>query len=331
MQRARIAASLPPRPRMRCGFTLIELLVVIAIIALLASLLLPAVQRAREAARRTQCINNVRQLTLAADNYVSSHGVYPPGYIAQGKCDYDLLFPPISVIAGDVTADPAILPQVDLDSWSMSVDWGWHALLLPQMDQGTVALDFRLAKNNAYNWNRIQTPIESYICPSASLPTQRPLGLGYTTYRGCMGWWPTFGSNGDPLPERNNGMFYADSAINHHDVIDGTGQTIMFGETRFGAFWGDSYSCCARARDDKPTFDGYWFVYIAGPQIPPPKRPCLEPILKVHHFGFGGAHGDVLVFSFVDGHVQTISRTIDAGLFRNLCTRNGRENILSTF
>jgi prepilin-type N-terminal cleavage/methylation domain-containing protein len=311
------------------GFTLIELLVVIAIIALLASLLLPAVQRAREAARRTQCINNIRQQTLGAHNYLSSHRVYPPGYVELGKCDYDLVFPTISIIAAEVSATPVTPPQLDFDSWSLSANWGWHSMLLPQMDQGSVAIDFRNPKNAPINWNMIQSQIESYVCPSASLPAARPFGLGYTNYRGCMGWWPTVDSNGASVPARNNGMFYGDSSIADRDVIDGGGQTILFGETRFGGFWGDSYSCCARARDDRPIFDSYWFDYIAPPQTPFPT--CPDPVLKVHHFGFGGSHGDVIVFSFVDGHAQTISRTIDVGLFRNLCTRNGRENILSTF
>jgi prepilin-type N-terminal cleavage/methylation domain-containing protein/prepilin-type processing-associated H-X9-DG protein len=325
MQRAR--TLLPPLPhrRSRCGFTLIELLVVIAIIALLASLLLPAVQRAREAARRTQCINNVRQITLAADNYVSSHRVFPPGFIQLGLCDYDLSFPNLTVQTSDVLSDPNMPAQVDLTVWSFSANWPWQSMLLPQMDAGTVALDPRLSKNHPYNWERLQSPLASYVCPSISLPDARPLGLGYLTYRGCIGYWPTLDGNGDPAPPRNNGMFYENSTLSHRDVIDGTGQTILVGESRFG-FWGDAWACCARGRDDKPNFDAFWLA-----DIPPQQPPCQNPILPGQFFGFGGPHEGTVVFSFVDGHVQTVAKTIDTALFMNLCTRNGRENILSTF
>jgi prepilin-type N-terminal cleavage/methylation domain-containing protein/prepilin-type processing-associated H-X9-DG protein len=312
-------------PRLR-GFTLIELLVVIAIIALLASLLLPAVQRAREAARRTQCINNLKQITLATHNYLSAHRVYPPGYIDVDTCDYDLEFPAITIQTSDIISDASTPPQLMLDEWSLSPDWGWQALLLPQMDAATVAIDFRVAKNTPYNWELVQTPIESYVCPSASLPGVRPFGLGYSSYRGCMGWWPT---NGDELTTepRNNGMFYKHSALSDRDVVDGSPQTILFGETRFG-FWNDAWSCCARARDDQRTFDSFWIpsVLIEGQC-----GSCPEPALFHTFFGFGGPHDGVVVFSFVDGHVQTISKTIDQKLFRSLCTRNGRETVASTF
>jgi prepilin-type N-terminal cleavage/methylation domain-containing protein/prepilin-type processing-associated H-X9-DG protein len=325
MQRTRALVSPAPRGRLRCGFTLIELLVVIAIIALLASLLLPAVQRAREAARRTQCINNVRQITLAADNYVSAHRVYPPGFIQLGRCDYDLSFPNMTVQTADVLSDPNTPPQVDLTAWSFSANWPWQSMLLPQMDAGTVAIDSRLSKNDPYNWTLLQSPIQSYVCPSVSLPANRPMGLGYLTYRGCIGAWRTYDADGNQNPPRNNGMFYENSSLSHRDVIDGTVQTILFGETRFG-LWGDAWSCCARGREDKPNFDAFWLADI-GPQQPP----CPNPVLPGQFFGFGGPHEGTVVFSFVDGHVQTVAKTIDGSLFHNLCTRNGRENILSTF
>jgi hypothetical protein len=221
-----------------------------------------------------------------------------------------------------------------MDNWSLSANWGWHSMLLPQMDQGTVAIDFRIPKNEAYNWNLIQTPIESYVCPSMSYPSARPQGLGYTSYRGCMGWWPSQDSSGHPNPPRNNGMLYESSSVSDRDVTDGSGQTILFGETRFGGFWGDSWACCARARDDRPNFDAYWTEEITQQEITPcPRPPCCPPApeLPGRFFGFGGPHEGQVVFAFVDVHVQTVSKTIDTGLFRNLCTRNGRENILSTF
>src|SRR5713226_8475052 len=97
------------RMKRGAGFTLIEMLVVIAIIAVLVSMLLPAVQQAREAARRSQCKNNVKQLGLALLNYESSFRVLPPGYVAGGPC-----------IDGQTDTSPG---------------WSWASMILPQLDQ----------------------------------------------------------------------------------------------------------------------------------------------------------------------------------------------------
>jgi len=305
------------------GFTLIELLVVIAIIALLASLLLPAVQRAREAARRTQCINNLKQITLAAHNYLSSHRVFPPGFVELNKCDYDLFFDEVSIPLGGIPGPEGQPSTANFSDWSLNANWGWHSFLLPQMDQMTIPLNFDIAKNDPYNWSPIQTPIEPYVCPSMPLPANRPMGLGYTTYRGCMGGWRL---NSTTINPPMNGMFYSASCLSDRDVIDGSGQTLLFGETRFG-FWGDSWACCARIREDHPKFDEYWLDAAPG-QVP---VPCGLPELPGRFFGFGGPHEDVVVFSFVDGHVQTIAKNIDFELLLRLSTRNGRENINSLF
>jgi prepilin-type N-terminal cleavage/methylation domain-containing protein len=307
----------------RRGFTLIELLVVIAIIGILVALLMPAVQRARESARRTQCTNYIRQIELASHNYLDSHRVFPSGYIiGQAACDYPLTWtPPVQIEINPLSSGlpPPVVgappPMVNISDWQYGPYWGWHAMLLPQMDASTVDINFSLPKNDPLNWQYIQTPIESYVCPSASgIEPKGPNGLGTTTYRGCMGWWAT----NDPNAPLNNGMFYGNSELSDRDITDGFTQTIMFGETLFGGFWGDNYACCARARDDQPNFDAYWST--AGNQQ------CSNSG-NMHFFGFGSFHEDVCLFAFADGHAQTVSKNIDTNLFRALCTRNGRENI----
>src|SRR5581483_8809516 len=125
----------------RGGFTLVELLVVMAIIAMLIALLLPAVQQAREAARRTQCLNNLHNIMLAMHNYESSRRVFPPGLIAPGPaCDTDLYFNPLPealILPIQGTPTPAVITD-----WVMDSRWGWHAFLLPYMDQGTLQVAY---------------------------------------------------------------------------------------------------------------------------------------------------------------------------------------------
>ncbi len=101
------------KPFIRRGFTLIELLVVIAIIAILIALLLPAVQQAREAARRTQCKNNLKQLGLALHNYLDVHQLFPPGSVGG-------------------------VPAANLADYNQDYAWNWSTFILPQIDQANL-------------------------------------------------------------------------------------------------------------------------------------------------------------------------------------------------
>ncbi|MBS0263254.1 MAG: DUF1559 domain-containing protein [Planctomycetes bacterium] len=334
----------PQVPADRAGFTLIELLVVMAIIAVLAALLLPAVQSAREAARRSQCLNNIKQIGLAAQNYMSSNRSYPPGWICSTP-NCNAVAPSATTFFTNSGTGKFRLPDksivtMDPINWVVGPDYSWQQLLLPQMDQSTTSLNFSLPKGGAQNLNgpAFAMKISTYVCPSANVNGG---GIGYCTYRGSPGSRPISLSGSGPPYYSNDGCFYMNSDVSDRTIKDGTTTTILFGESQFG-FWGDSLSCCARVP---------YTVAVAGQAQPESQtRASLDwmgsPVngtgssfLEVTQgqqtangaqfvvFGFGSAHAETVMFCMADGSSRGISKSVNPQILSALATRDSGERV----
>jgi prepilin-type N-terminal cleavage/methylation domain-containing protein/prepilin-type processing-associated H-X9-DG protein len=207
------------------GFTLIELLVAIAIIAVMIALLLPAVQAAREVARRVQCTNNLKQIGIALHGYHDAVGTFPMGYIAGGRFV-------------DGATDTA-------------TGWGWAAMILPQLEQGPLfnAANFSLSVAAPQNATVIGTPLLAFVCPSdlttGPFAVTDPSGNVLATaapssYAACVGGDETDTATGINNDGLGKGVFFRNSRVRMADITDGTSQTIAIVErawSKAGGIW----------------------------------------------------------------------------------------------
>ncbi len=236
----------PRSPGVRRGFTLIELLVVIAIIAVLIALLLPAVQQAREAARRSQCKNNLKQIGLALHNYHDVYGRFP---LAQG--------PTVTTIPGGEdnvnqyrsrSALLAMLPYLD------------QAALYNQFNQN-YRVDFTDAAKNCNNGVLRSTPLAVFKCPSDLQYSGAP-GCNYGGSAGAHPFWPTGNSDAKGLFRRGAGGGNAATSITIAEVQDGTSNTIAFMELVVGDNSNSSFNkftdMAAGVSSNWPNDTGWW-------------------------------------------------------------------------
>jgi prepilin-type processing-associated H-X9-DG protein/prepilin-type N-terminal cleavage/methylation domain-containing protein len=290
----------------RPALTLIELLVVIAIIAVLIGLLLPAVQKAREAANRLSCANNLKQLAVAAHHYHDAYQAFPPGFFrAPGP-------------------------------WLQVKVLTWYVALLPYIEQENLhrRWDYERYGNNlgAYPNATASQVIAVAVCPSDTLPrppvdmndmTAMPRHWGLVSYGGNAGVRATGGQTKD-------GIFYEGSKVRIADVTDGTSNTLLFGERRH---WDPDYDrLCPR---DPIDTNGWWayadtadvLLSAAVPlnyQVPPTAMSCDE--IKADRLcAFGSRHPGGANFALADGSVRFLANAMSLSTLRSLSTRAGGE------
>lgn len=291
------------------GFTLIELLVVIAIIAVLIALLLPAVQQAREAARRTQCKNNLKQLGLALHNYHDIHRVLPSGWI--------------SVDNGVQSAHDGLNGA------------GWGTMILPLIDQSPLYNQFNadLAIHDPVNLPFLSQTLKAWQCPSdpkplrwqieeegnpgnvlAELPTANYIGLfGTIELDGCEnspGTAPV-SPNGQCV---GDGVFYHNSRTRLRDITDGTTNTIMLGERRTDTDLGWYSTWPGMIAEGEEAFQR---ILGSADHVPNDPAAHLDDFSSHHE---GGAQ-----FCLADGSVRFVTENIDHGVYQSLATIGGGE------
>ncbi len=324
----------------RNAFTLIELLVVIAIIGVLIGLLVPAVQKVREAASRMSCTNNLKQIGLALHNYHDTNGYFPAGYV-------------------DGNSNPASTPDND-----MGPGWGWAAYLLPYMEQQNVynQINFNQAVGVGSNAAISRMSLKFYQCPSDG--NQQPFGVydstfttpivtvAHANYVGCLGWVECFNGAGGlaqvggadglsgSLGSAGSGVFFRNSRTNIASVTDGLSNTIFVGErssnhspvTWTGAVaggrcpaWMATQPPSPYAPPPGPAYDnadfGEALVLSHGnaTHLPNADFPIYDPDT------FYSMHTHGANFLFGDGSVHFLNSSINPYTYQYLCTIAGGE------
>jgi len=301
------------------AFTLVELLVVIAIIAILIALLVPAVQRVREASLRTECRNNLKQIGVAFHAFHGTYGTFPPGFASQAA---------------------------SVDGPSLGPGWGWGAFLLPYLEQEDLyrTIDFAKPITDPANAKARVTPLAVFRCPSDNPASavftvkdgsSSPLcAVAFANYVGMAGVYEVSGypdtSNGFP------GVLLRNSRVRLTHITDGTSNTLFVGERAW--LWQ------GRVRSQQTT----WVGAVTNAVIPQTLDPTLgveaEGVLVLSNSGTvaegrvpnntldhvedaNSNHSDGVNFLFGDGSVRNIQNSVSAAVWVGITTRAGGETV----
>jgi len=277
------------------GFTLIELLLVVGIIAVLISLLLPAVQSARENARRVQCTKNLMQIGVALANYASTHKVLPPGVVND---------------KGPISNVPA------------GYHFGWAVQILPYLEQTPIYREFDFSqsvyapRNDTARGHRIQ----SFLCPSVAW-------TGLTSYAACHHDVEA------PIAADNHGVFFLNSRISYDDISDGPAFTIFAGEFLGhgpGLGWAVGTMSSLRNTGVPINYDDPITGRRAPTQLPLNASSDLSELNSLvkdgllpagYVGGFSSNHPGGANFLFGDGSVRFLSQRIRTPVYRSLGNR----------
>ncbi len=322
----------------RRAFTLIELLVVIAIIGILLALLVPAVQKVREASNRLACQNNLKQLALATANFHGTFNEFPPGYERSPNHTGSLFC--------------HMLPFIEQAALFQKLDWAVPA-------------------NNQLPGGPATVVLKGLVCPTATLANNpEPLGINSMSVAVT-----TYGGNGGTLslPQdqaKNDGIFHETGslskpkanqvAVKLPEILDGTSQTILFGErTHADGAWDSWLSAPLQPKPSPPlqpfrqlrgwapagpmalyqvthsgisTLNGNMArAYVPPPPTipptPPPPVPLadIEPLIQYRWMAYGSQHNGGINFAFADGSTRLISPAVDPMVMMALSSRAGGE------
>jgi len=297
----------------RFGFTLIELLVVIAIIAILIGLLLPAVQKVREAAARTKCQNNLKQIGLAIHNYHDAMGFLPR-------------------------------------STNPGTQLAWTVYILPYVEQSALFAQFdfsngsylNVGKNNPHGLRRMAI----YLCPSSPIDRmsltsnpntpeivngQPPFTTHYYALSGPRGLNPVTGTNYPTTPSTNHegaplaasGMMLRNEDVSLTGVTDGTSNTLMIGEMSWDSPFGTRYRSWVRGGHDNAA------IVAGGRNVVSPINSALNAnmVVPFNDMPMGSMHPGGTHFALGDGSVRFVQQSINFNTYRALSSRDQGEPV----
>lgn len=341
--------------RLRRGFTLVELLVVIAIIGILVALLLPAVQQAREAARRNGCLNNARQITLSMLNFESATQRFPvagDGFDSGGNG-----IDPLNMQAGGAGIESGgfswmvrILPYIEEQALFDSIKSGTMQL----KTNAFVAAATITGTSSAGEVRHVASaPISPYICPSFPGDEQAG-GAAYDNVQGGAAAGTYVAMIGTHQTSsglvQNGALQFASNARSRGTTMgglsDGTSKTVIIGESQEEEMnsWYDAASGWATAfpldeslnpsdsNGDRIWDQGFHSTGLSAQQYGPDPNNTVTASFRYNpslgrDWGPSSAHSGIVIYSFGDNHTRSITNEVDAGVLAALVTKNGGESI----